>query len=186
MATTTTSSSMLRAAVGVVANVAVVTALLVYFGWQRSEVQSHELGISESLLGMSTQDYVLRSVRPVFVLVVCAALGGLAWVWVDRWLRRPGGPFAVARPTSSASRLVWLLRGISVVPLIAAFAVFAAWPWLGAILLPAAIGIGLLLVFYAAVLARTDSGSAKPARRRIETRALCIAILVGACLLDGR
>ena len=182
MATTPASNSMLRAALGVVANIAVLTSLLVYFGWQRSEVQAHELGISESLLDMSTQDYVLRSVRPVFVLVVCSALGGLAWVWVDRRLRRPGGPFGVSVTAASLSTQVRLVRGLAAVPLIVALFIIIMWPWLGAILLPAAIGIGLLIAFYATVLARIDSGTAKPARVRVDTRALCVAILVLACL----
>lgn len=37
----------------------VLTALPVYFGWQRSEVQARQLGIDESILGMSTRDYVV-------------------------------------------------------------------------------------------------------------------------------
>ena len=51
----------LRPVVAVVANITVLTALLVYFGWRRSETQAHQLGIDESILGMSTRDYLLRS-----------------------------------------------------------------------------------------------------------------------------
>ena len=181
MATAPASNSMFRVAVGVVANVAVVTSLLVYFGWQRSAVQSHELGISESLLGMSTRDYVLRSVRPVFVLVVCAAVCGLTWVWIDRRLR-PRGAFAPEGVTASGARLLWILRGIAVVPLIAALLISLTWPRLGGVLVPGAIGVGILLAFYVTVLAPTDAGAARVSILRVETRTLCVGILVGACL----
>ena len=45
----------------VLANVAVLTALLVYFGWTRSEVYNRRIGIDESILGMLTREYLLRS-----------------------------------------------------------------------------------------------------------------------------
>jgi hypothetical protein len=77
---------LLRSIVVAVGNVGVLTALLVYFGWVRSEVQSRELGIDESILGMSTQEYVLRSVRAVLVLLIVMAVFGLLWVALDRWL----------------------------------------------------------------------------------------------------
>src|SRR5690348_6809754 len=63
-------NELLKRVGAVFANVAVITALLVYFGWTRSEVQSKRLGIDESILGMSTRDYLLRSVGPVLVLVL--------------------------------------------------------------------------------------------------------------------
>src|SRR3954467_2446299 len=38
-----------------------VTALLYYYGWTRSSVEARRLGLEDSLLGYSTQDYLLRS-----------------------------------------------------------------------------------------------------------------------------
>ena len=79
-------NDVLRHIAAALGNVAVLTALLVYFGWMRSEVHARLLGIDESILGMSTRDYLLRSVRPVLVLLTVGALAGLLWVGVDRWL----------------------------------------------------------------------------------------------------
>jgi hypothetical protein len=43
-------NDLIRRMGAVLANVGVLTALLVYFGWKRSEVQSRRLGIDESIL----------------------------------------------------------------------------------------------------------------------------------------
>ncbi|TYB61885.1 hypothetical protein FXF51_27880 [Nonomuraea sp. PA05] len=77
---------LLRWAIGVLANVTVLTGLLVYFGWQRSEIQALELGIDDSVLGMSPTDYVLRSVRQALTLLLLIAIGGLAWLQLDHFL----------------------------------------------------------------------------------------------------
>ncbi|GAA2213693.1 hypothetical protein GCM10009850_091560 [Nonomuraea monospora] len=77
---------LLRWAIGLLANVTVLTALLVYFGWQRSEIQALELGLDDSVLGMSPTDYVLRSVRQALTLLLLIAIGGLAWLQLDHFL----------------------------------------------------------------------------------------------------
>jgi hypothetical protein len=178
--------SALRAVVGVFANVAVVTALLVYFGWRRSATQSAELGISESVLDMSTRDYVLRAVRPVFVLVVGAALLGLGWVVVDRRLRRAGGPFDPSgSPPSDVdvrTRVVHAMRWSVIALPAAALLVYLPSRSLGSVLVPAATGIAILLVFYAGHLDRVDADEDVDARRRNQTRAVCVVTLATACL----
>ncbi|WP_344918726.1 hypothetical protein [Streptosporangium oxazolinicum] len=53
-------------------------ALLVYFGWVRTATLSDYLGFDDSLIGMSIQDYMLRSVNVlfgVFAVVIGLALG---------------------------------------------------------------------------------------------------------------
>ena len=37
---------------------------------RRSETQSQRLGIDQSILGLSTRDYLLRSIGPVLVLLI--------------------------------------------------------------------------------------------------------------------
>lgn len=178
--------SALRAVLGVFANVAVVTALLVYFGWRRSATQSAELGISESVLDMSTRDYVLRAVRPVFVLLVCSALLGLGWVTLDRRVRSNGGPFDPARAPAAdveaRRQVVRVLRGSVIALPAVALIVYLPWRSLGSVLVPAAIGIGVLLAFYAAHLEGVDAGDDVNARRRNQTRAVGVVTLATACL----
>lgn len=64
----------------VVAPTTLVTALLYYFGWSSTGAEARNFGLEQSLLGLSTTDYLLRSVPPMFwplsllVLVVVLAL----------------------------------------------------------------------------------------------------------------
>ncbi len=62
------------------ANVTVLTALLVYFGWKRADTQATVLGVDESVFGLSTQDYLLRSVDALFLPIGIFAAAGLGWL----------------------------------------------------------------------------------------------------------
>ncbi|HKY17202.1 MAG TPA: hypothetical protein VJM33_19905 [Microthrixaceae bacterium] len=77
-------STVARSVLTVFVNVTVLTSLLVYFGWRRSETQSSRLGIDQATLGMSTQEYVLRSVGSVTNLLLGVGVIGLLWIAFDR------------------------------------------------------------------------------------------------------
>ncbi len=176
-------SEVLRQMAGVVANVAVLTALLVYFGWRRAEVQSRRLGFDESLLGASTRDYLLRSVGPVLVLLVVVGLAGLAWVALDRGLT---GRLRTAGPTDRVLRwslrlllasvvvlpaLVWLTRGL--------------WTRTAFVVWPLSIVAGVLLCLYALVFRAGLPGHAEfPAGRAVVVRA-CAALLAAIGLFTA-
>lgn len=169
------SSGVLRGIVGVLANVTVLTGLLVYFGWRRVETQAHKLGIDESILGLTTRDYLLRSVGPVLVLLSGVAVVGLLWLWLDRvlagWIadRRD----AAARMVVRAASLGWLLLPLLVV------ASAELWPRGGFVVFPASIGAGVLLLLHAdrlRVLQRGEPSAYQPAVR------VFVAIVVGVCL----
>ncbi|RAN76388.1 hypothetical protein B5P43_22500 [Bacillus sp. SRB_336] len=66
--------------------IAVVTALLVYFGWARSDAQSRAMGLDVSLFGYTPQDYVLRSIRSLFLPLVLITIVAIAWLAADVWL----------------------------------------------------------------------------------------------------
>ncbi|KOX24555.1 hypothetical protein ADK67_18490 [Saccharothrix sp. NRRL B-16348] len=133
------------------ANVTVLTGLLVYFGWRRSDVQARELGIDSSVLGMSTTDYVLRSVGPVFLLL--AVVVGIALVcrWLEPRVRaasdRPGSR---ARALSVVLSLAWLILPAVTVALGLLFPVTSFYAF------PLAVGGGILLSLYASRLRRPD------------------------------
>jgi hypothetical protein len=161
----------------VLANGAVLTALLVYFGWIRSEVQNRRLGIDESILGMSTREYLLRSVRPVLLLLIVIAVVGLLWLLMDRWL--------VGRLQSKGESdqvLRWSLRllpaGLIVLPLVAWLVGFR-WPATAFVAFPLCCVAGLLLVLYAFHLRQMLPGAlALPSGREALLRAFT-AIIVG-------
>lgn len=78
--------------------VTIVTAVMLYFGWRRSDVQAREMGIDVSLFGFSAQDYVLRSISSLYLplLVIFGLVLALFWLHgkIVLMLRR----LAVARP----------------------------------------------------------------------------------------
>jgi Predicted exporters of the RND superfamily len=174
--------AVLRTAVALLANVTVLTALLVYFGWRRSETQTQRLGIDESILGASTRDYLLRSVHPVLVLLVGVVIVGLGWVALDRRL----APYLAARPDSQEPHL-----GEAILRLLGAgWLILPALVWIGGfqwraaayVLFPASIGIGVLLHQYAAHLRSGDSPPDRTTWRRTTVSHAVAALLAGICL----
>lgn len=155
--TDTDRQDLLRKIAAIVGNVGVLTALLVYFGWVRSEVQAKALGIDESILDMGTRDYLLRSVRPVLVLLIVVASCSLLWVLVDYLLasrlRRHGEGDRVLR---------WVIRllpaSIIVLPLAGWLARYR-WPALAYVAFPLLCAAGLLLLLYALRLRAARPGS---------------------------
>ncbi len=70
----------LRGLATVVAPTSVVTSLLYYFGWTRALSQSKAMGFDSTLLGFSTQEYLLQSLAPMFwplLVGLLAAITGL-------------------------------------------------------------------------------------------------------------
>lgn len=63
-----------------VAPTSLVTALLYYFGWARTSTQTDVLGFNESLLTFSTEDYLLRSIDPMYWPLFVGVLLTLAGV----------------------------------------------------------------------------------------------------------
>jgi hypothetical protein len=144
----------LKPVVALLANVTVVTALLVYFGWRRAETHADRLGIDESVLGMTTREYVLRSVGPVLVLLVGIAVCGLGWMALERRITPPltASETAAARRGLAALGLAWLiLPGL-------VYLLGFVWPATAFVLFPASIGAGALLWVYAARVRRRRSG----------------------------
>ena len=95
----------LRVLGSVVAPATLITALLYYFGWTATHASAAYLGIDESLLSFSTQDYLLRSVNPVFwplaVGLIVAALALHGHIRVMRYIRHP----------EPRVRIVWIIGG---------------------------------------------------------------------------
>jgi hypothetical protein len=70
-----------------------LTAVMYYFGWRRSDVQAREMGIDVSLFGFSTQEYVLRSISSLFLpLLVLLAAGLVALAGQARVQRALASP----------------------------------------------------------------------------------------------
>jgi hypothetical protein len=135
----------LRTLVSIGANVTVLTALLVFFGWKRAEAHSQMLGIDESILGMSPQDYAFRSVNALFPLLAVIAVAGLEWLWAHAGIARALQEGRMPQPIRRTARVLlfaWLL-----VPLICA--VFSwRFPAAGFLVFPLSFAAGTLLTCY--------------------------------------
>jgi hypothetical protein len=66
----------------------ILTGLLYYFGWTLTTERNFYLGIDPSILGLSMQDYLLRSIVPIFSPLSAILLVALAAIWLDKRLSR--------------------------------------------------------------------------------------------------
>lgn len=158
----------------VVAPTSAVTALLYYFGWTRTMVEANRLGLDDSLLGYSTQDYLLRSVSSMYAPVVIGLTGTLLAIGlhavVVAWAHRFGLASAtgrVGRP--GRRRIAALVIALAVVGL-ASLALGYAGTRVGQqsravyVAAPAAVTVGFLVLVYAAGLYRRFLASRGPER----------------------
>jgi hypothetical protein len=64
----------------------IATALLVYFGWARTDAQAKAMGLDVSLFGFTVQDFVLRSIPSLFIPLVWLLIVASVWLSMDRFL----------------------------------------------------------------------------------------------------
>jgi hypothetical protein len=72
----------------VVAPTTLITALLFYFGWAQTNAIFLRFGIDQSVLGLTVQDYLLRSVNSTFRPLAALLLAAVAGLSVHLWLTR--------------------------------------------------------------------------------------------------
>lgn len=163
-------------------NVGVLSALLVYFGWVRSDVHARSLGIDESILGMSTAEYMLRSVRPVLVILIVIAVAGLLWAVLDHWLAQ-----RLIRRGPSDSIYRWAVRvlpaAIVLIPLAVWFSRTVA-PAFAYVSFPLALAAGLLLLLYSFQLRGALPGNSPMSGARSNLLHACAAALVCVALFS--
>jgi hypothetical protein len=116
-----------------------ITALLYYFGWVRTQADFGYFGVDTSLLGYTTADYLLRSVDSAFPPLAVLALVALLLLSFHRWVVVR----AVAAPVNTLIGKV-LIVFVSTAPL---FGVTLAAVVLARLLFPDKIGwpLGLAL-----------------------------------------
>lgn len=92
MATTTPQVSsglpqLLRILGTIVAPTTLLTALLFYFGWMHAYFFFEYFGVNSTLLGLTRQDYLMRSIDGLFVPLAVVAAVGLLALWGHVLLR---------------------------------------------------------------------------------------------------
>jgi hypothetical protein len=114
----TGGQSVLRAVVSVLTTLGppltIATALMIYFGWARSDTQARAMGLDVSLFGYTTRDYVMNSISTLYLPLLALAGLTLACLAVhlrlDAALRRPE-----ARPALRKAGRIALLAGLGAV-----------------------------------------------------------------------
>ena len=134
----------------IVAPTTVFTALLFYFGWIRTNALFQYFGVDATVLGFTTQDYLLRSTEALYVPLGTLLVVGLAGVWahgqLEAWLagRRGGLPrrTALAVGALGVVGLALFARGVAgvAVPRLARD---------GFLVTPVCLGLGTILGAYA-------------------------------------
>jgi len=144
------SSSNVLLVLGAVGSpIALGTALLLYFGWVRSQAQAVAFGADVSIFEMSPQDLVLRSVDILFFPIVLLLLGGLLLLRIDPWLRTRAGN------VGAILRWAWVLVPIGLVLVLVARSV-------GNVLLPMMVMLAIGGSAYGSLLRRRDAGDRAP------------------------
>ncbi|WP_243075166.1 hypothetical protein [Microbacterium sp. SS28] len=170
---------MVKALLAVLVNVGVLTALLVYFGWVRSDRMATLLGIDEAILGMTVDDYVRRSVQSVFILPVLAAAAGLVWVGFDQWFQRRRARLGDdERIVQLIARWLWVVAvGLFLVGIVMVFIGYAATY----VLWPLVCAAGLLLLLYSFGLRAhlTDSVGFAPLTEGVLRGSIAVLVAVG-------
>jgi hypothetical protein len=92
-----------------VAPTTLLTALLFYFGWAHVYWFFDYFGVDSSVLGASTQDYVMRSVDALFIPLIAVAAVGLALMW---------GYIALPERARRGPTARWQLIGLTVVAIL--------------------------------------------------------------------
>lgn len=90
-----------------------VTAVMFYFGWRRSDVQAREMSIDVSLFGFSSQDYVLRSISSLYLPLLVLAGLLLGWLWLHQRLVGVLGSSALASGPRRRRATAWA-RGVAI------------------------------------------------------------------------
>lgn len=136
----------------VVAPTSLMTSLFYYFGWSHAYWFFDYFGVNSTLLGLTTGDYLMRSLDALFVPMTALACGALALLWGNavvparlrqaRWIPRFLAPI-----TGVAG------AGLTLIGLSAVFGVrtpLAAW----VAVTPLCLAFGVLLIAYAVHLRR--------------------------------
>lgn len=181
--------SILRPVIAVITTVGtpltMITALLLYFGWARSDAQSQSMGVEVSLFRFTTQDYVLRSISTLYLPILAAAVIGIAWLAAHRAvsekIERDGmtaGVRLVCR-VAMLGGLVIAILGV-VMP-----ALTRKWEP-GSVLWPLMIAIGTALAVYGRHLSRQGAERTRPrtaiARPQDVLEAVLVGIVIAAAL----
>jgi hypothetical protein len=180
-------------AASVVAPLSVITALLFYFGYASSRAQYEYFGIDVDTIGLSTQDYVMRSPQPLLTPLLALLLLAVGVGALNELIRRrveaaiAGGadpdPVVAGRARRRLLRDQRLARAVATagyvvlvagVALLLAYASLHDWPYYP-LVTPVTLALGAALGLYGRRIARLLDPH-RPGRR---PAVLSLALVLG-------
>ena len=133
-------------AAGIVTPVTLITALLFYFGYVSSRSQYEYFGIDVDAIGLSTQDYVMRSPQPLLVPLLVLSLIAVAGLLLHNAIRARSGLVAVRRSRLAAVVVLALgVLGLFLYPVLGGLAYYA-------LVVPLVIGLAAAVLGYLSYL----------------------------------
>ncbi len=178
-----TGESLLRSALSVLATLGppltIVTALMFYFGWARSNTQARYMGLDVSLFGYSTQDYVMQSISTLYLPLLATVALALGWLALHRRVDR-----ALGRPASRSALLTAGRIALGVGLLMAAATLFTAvlnryW---APLVMPLILAAGMAIAAYGGWLASAASEADPPLRPVPPWQRALRTLLVGSVI----
>ncbi|HEX6247252.1 MAG TPA: hypothetical protein VFZ64_05225 [Nocardioidaceae bacterium] len=142
----------------VVAPTTLLTGLLFYFGWSFTYWFFRYFGVNSTMLGSTSQDYLMRSVDALFVPVTVAAVAGLVILWARAVIPRHLSEAAWARVERQRVP-VSVGLGLALIGVAAAAVVSEAASDRLFLIAPLSLVFGVLLLSYAVHSIRVARGT---------------------------
>ncbi|MBN6058469.1 hypothetical protein JYK22_41505, partial [Nonomuraea sp. RK-328] len=173
-----------------------VAAIMMYFGAVRTNTMYRSLGVEQSMLGLSFQEYVLRSVsvtiEPLVLVLVVVLLAAPAHVWLTR---------SIARHRTATMRTLPVVVELGIASVVVGVMWIAGWvrpssPLVTAmvdevnlsfpLVTPICLGFGVFVLVYSAYLYRrvnppyrtVNSPRTATPTDQIVQRTICAALLL--------
>ncbi|TFD55636.1 hypothetical protein E3T43_10940 [Cryobacterium sp. Hh7] len=148
----------------IIAPATLLGALLFYFGYVSSRAQYDYFGIDVDVIGLSTQDYVMRSPQPLLVPLLVFALVGAALIAWHAQIRRRSSRAGFAAAVRRGVVVGLVILGVGVV-LLLAYPIRAGWGYYP-LVTPLVLAFGGAIAAYCLgtvrFLARTAGVSRRP------------------------
>jgi hypothetical protein len=162
------------AVANIVAPTTLLGAMLFYFGYVSSQAEYAYFGLDVGTIGLSTQEYIMRSPQPLLVPLLMLPLAGTALLLADAAVRRRIAPAGIdtADQAKAAKAFKRISRGSAVGALAALFAGIVLlfiyshirdWPFYG-LVTPIVLASGAGLAAYSSHLRRTTKIAAHRTR----------------------
>lgn len=166
----------LKTIAGFVAPTTLLTGLLLFFGFAYTDSFYEYFAIDPATLGFSTQDYLLRSARPLYMPLGATLAVGLVGALGYSWISTVDTSRTGALRNLGRGSLVLIVCG-TMLFVLGMLGGFQVWP-AGPLDTPLLLGGGLVLVVYGRVLHLKSTGHPFPG----EMKALfIIAALISLC-----